>query len=616
MIFQDGHCKKCGKEYTDIKSKWCKQCQINDFRENFINWTSHNKEIDKFIQKLQLDIKNYNDKIFEWIPYNQFKNIQEINKSNSITIYKAIWNDGPLYYDDDEKKWMRNSNNNVALKCLSNSQIIVDEFLNEVKMHLENDDDDDNINFLEIYGISRDPATKDYVMILQDGYCEKCGEQYTDKWLEWCKPCLINHLQSNFTNWTSGNKRVDILIQEIQLQVDKWYDIIFEWIPFDQFSDFKEVGRGGFSKVYSAIWKDGPLDYDIDKKEWRRQPNKKVALKCLFNSENISDAFLNEVKAYSNTITEKILQIYGISQSPNTKNYIIILQYAESGDFNDWIDKNYKNFDWNSRLEVLSGLIDGLIDIHEKNLVHRDFHTGNILFRFQDEINVCISDMGLCREADNMDKTKIIGVMPYVAPEVLETKPYTQAADIYSFGMIMYFIATGGRKPFDDCAHDVDLSYRITSGIRPEFDESEVPKYYIDLMKKCWDPNPANRPRLSDIKEMIALFRDSYHQDYKFQEERHYEIEKQFKEAEMRRRLDNKRSTTHPQANYKARVLNPFIKGLPKDDNNNDINKVSDELAVEDLFINMEHSEYNNNELSDIIAVEDFLVQQMMQDQQ
>ncbi|CAB5099988.1 unnamed protein product [Rhizophagus irregularis] len=84
----------------------------------------------------------------------------------------------------------------------------------------------------------------------------------------------------------------------------------------------------------------------------------------------------------------------------------------------------------------------------------------------------------------------------------------------------------------------------------------------------------------------------------------------------MRRRLDNKRSTTHPQANYKARVLNPFIKGLPKDDNNNDINKVSDELAVEDLFINMEHSEYNNNELSDIIAVEDFLVQQMMQDQQ
>jgi hypothetical protein len=134
MIFQDGHCKKCGKEYTDIKSKWCKQCQINGFKENFVNWTSYNKEIDRFIQEIQLDINNYDDKIFEWIPYNQFKDIQEINKSNSISIYKAIWKDGPLYYDYDEKKQMRNPNKNVALKCLYNSQNFVNEFLNEVQI--------------------------------------------------------------------------------------------------------------------------------------------------------------------------------------------------------------------------------------------------------------------------------------------------------------------------------------------------------------------------------------------------------------------------------------------------------------------------------------------------
>jgi hypothetical protein len=158
-------------------------------------------------------------------------------------------------------------------------------------MYVENDEDD----FLEIYGISQDPTTKYYIMILQDGYCKKCGKLYTDKSVEWCKPCLINHLKSNFKNWTSGNKKVDNLIQEIQLQIDQWYDIIFEWIPFDQFSDLNEVGRGGFSKVYSAIWKDGPLNYDLNKKIWTRQSYKKVALKCLFNSENINNIFLNEV---------------------------------------------------------------------------------------------------------------------------------------------------------------------------------------------------------------------------------------------------------------------------------------------------------------------------------
>ncbi|PKY22735.1 hypothetical protein RhiirB3_436759 [Rhizophagus irregularis] len=45
---------------------------------------------------------------------------------------------------------------------------------------------------------------------------------------------------------------------------------------------------------------------------------------------------------------------------------------------------------------------------------------------------ISISDMGLCGEVDNIDKTKIYGVMSYVAPEALREKDYTQAADIYS----------------------------------------------------------------------------------------------------------------------------------------------------------------------------------------
>src|SRR5207244_3388064 len=97
------------------------------------------------------------------------------------------------------------------------------------------------------------------------------------------------------------------------------------------------------------------------------------------------------------------------------------------------------------------------------------------------------------------DKTKIYGVMPYVAPEVLGGKPYTQAADVYSFGMIMYFTATAGRQHFSDCAHDEDLALAICNGIRPEIDKLELPRCYIDLMKKCWDSNPDNRPNAESI---------------------------------------------------------------------------------------------------------------------
>ncbi|RIA90093.1 hypothetical protein C1645_849786 [Glomus cerebriforme] len=58
-------------------------------------------------------------------------------------------------------------------------------------------------------------------------------------------------------------------------------------------------------------------------------------------------------------------------------------------------------------------------------------------------VMVPISDMGLCGEVGNIDETKIYGIMPFVAPEVLKGKPYKQAADIYSFGMFMYYVATG-----------------------------------------------------------------------------------------------------------------------------------------------------------------------------
>ena len=88
-------------------------------------------------------------------------------------------------------------------------------------------------------------------------------------------------------------------------------------------------------------------------------------------------------------------------------------------------------------MSTLYWIIQGLEKIHEKNMVHRDFHIGNILLRYG--YYPLVSDMGLCGEVGNVDVTKIYGVMPYVAPEVLRGKPYTQAADIYSFGMVMYF---------------------------------------------------------------------------------------------------------------------------------------------------------------------------------
>ena len=79
---------------------------------------------------MHLRIKNHKDIIFEWVPYNQFGNIDEISKGDLATVYSAIWNDGSLHYGYNE--YTRQPNKEVVLRCIHNSQNIINEFLNEV----------------------------------------------------------------------------------------------------------------------------------------------------------------------------------------------------------------------------------------------------------------------------------------------------------------------------------------------------------------------------------------------------------------------------------------------------------------------------------------------------
>src|SRR5438045_9775973 len=138
--------------------------------------------------------------------------------------------------------------------------------------------------------------------------------------------------------------------------------------------------------------------------------------------------------------------------------------------------------------------------------------------------------------------------MPYVAPEVLRGKAYTQAADIYSFGMVMYFVATL-KQPFADRAHDQNLALSICNGIRPEITEKYAPKCYIDLMKRCWDPNPDNRPNAKEIYGKIRSFnnlRCSNNDDDEETKEQFEEAYK-YKKANLSA-IENNQTISHQQA--------------------------------------------------------------------
>ncbi|EXX55142.1 Rad53p [Rhizophagus irregularis DAOM 197198w] len=422
-------------------------------------------------------------------------------------------------------------------------------------------------------------------------YKKQCKKCFEDK--KWCSQiCLKSYLKNNFSNWTSGNEEVDDFIREMQSKINNKDDVVFEWVPYDQFRKFKEIGKGGFATVYSAIWKDGPLYCDGKKNDpkyfdgkWIRLAHENVALKCLDNCNNITKEFLNEVKAYSKARRgTKVLSIYGITQKPDTKEYAMVLEYADRGDLSKWINKHSKGFDWSSRLNKLIYIINGLKEIHQKQMVHRDFHTGNLLFKTNKDISldIRISDMGLSGKVGNIDN-EVCGVMPYIAPEVLRGDPYTQAADIYSFGMIMYFIATK-RQPFQNRAHDHYLALDICKdNTRPSINDLEVPECYIDLMKRCWDPDPKNRPNVKETCDLIELFHKSYTTKYS----KSPEIKQQFEEVEKHRKSN---LPTKSQIK-KIRKLKKQKEVLEQHEEENSTPNKNDE--------NDENDEYDENDQSD-----------------
>ena len=99
----------------------------------------------------------------------------------------------------------------------------------------------------------------------------------------------------DFKNCTSGNKDIDEFIQQSRLDAVH-YKKCLEWIPFENFQDVTYIAKGGFGKVYSAVWPEGHIWYwNIECQKWYRSSAGKFALKSLDNSSNISSDFLNEV---------------------------------------------------------------------------------------------------------------------------------------------------------------------------------------------------------------------------------------------------------------------------------------------------------------------------------
>src|ERR1043165_3548404 len=147
-------------------------------------------------------------------------------------------------------------------------------------------------------------------------------------------------------------------------------------------------------------------------------------------------------------------------------------------DLKKYLQQNHNQLTWKERIRIAYEIIQALYFIHKEKAIHRDLHSGNILYsQFNDHWR--ISDLGFCGPADKPTRS-IYGNLPYIAPEVISGKGYTFRSDIYSIAMLMWEISFG-QPPFMNYEHDSILAINIIDGIRPKI-ISEIPSKYKSLM--------------------------------------------------------------------------------------------------------------------------------------
>ncbi|CAG8537202.1 9623_t:CDS:2 [Cetraspora pellucida] len=151
MPFVETECEECGK----LCYRWCKACQVKEFRRKFNDWSSGNIAIDQLIQNTQLNASEYKGYL-EWIPPESVDINEQVSEGAFSTILSGTWLEGPRWkWDEEDNSWHRSGPLDCALKRIEDSNNISQEYL------------DNGDSMVECFGITRDPETGCYMFVVR-----------------------------------------------------------------------------------------------------------------------------------------------------------------------------------------------------------------------------------------------------------------------------------------------------------------------------------------------------------------------------------------------------------------------------------------------------------------
>ncbi|MDY6839509.1 MAG: HDOD domain-containing protein [Thermodesulfobacteriota bacterium] len=189
------------------------------------------------------------------------------------------------------------------------------------------------------------------------------------------------------------------------------------------------IGRGGWGIVYKGIHTglNIPVAIKMLKYDLARDPD-------------FLEQFQSEAKIMAYLNHESIVRVYDIEK--HYKTIFIIMEYLKGVSLKYILKK--QRLPLSKVLNNLLQVCAGLAYAHERGIVHRDIHPGNVFVQPNDRVKIV--DFGLAC-LPGVEEGPLEGSMFYMSPEQIEGKFVDERSDIYSLGITAYEMITG-RKPF------------------------------------------------------------------------------------------------------------------------------------------------------------------------
>ncbi len=282
---------------------------------------------------------------------------------------------------------------------------------------------------------------------------------------------------------------------------------------FGHFEITRKLGEGGMGEVYLA--QDTKL-------------NRRVALKILspefFDNPERQERFQREAKTVASISHPSVMGIYDINSAvlPGTDRRInfIVMEYVEGESLSSYLLKVRP--DMASMIRMSEKIASGLAAAHKVNVVHRDIKADNIVIN--EEGDPKILDFGLAKpveplfEGDTDDITKsvdkqeltragkILGTVSYMSPEQSRGEKVDTRSDIFSFGVLLYRMATG-EFPFAGPTSVSTLAKILeTKQESPRLKNENIPQELERIIEKCLQKDPNDR--YQDTRDLVVDLRN------------------------------------------------------------------------------------------------------------